>query len=67
MDTNTQWERVEVGPDTAKALQWGIYAIWSCLRDGRHIFRVEHCGTTPSSNDGGYFSIVSALRQKGFR
>jgi hypothetical protein len=65
-NTNTSWERMDAPLNSVKALQWGVYAIWACLRDGEHIFRVERCGTVPVSGDGGYLSIAAALKVKGF-
>jgi hypothetical protein len=66
MNTNTPWERLEVGAETLKFLRFE-YVIWSCLRDGEHIFRVEREGVYPSPYAGGYRSIDAALRQKGLR
>jgi hypothetical protein len=33
--------------------------------DSEHIFTVRPNGETPGSDDGGYYSIASALKTKG--
>jgi hypothetical protein len=62
---NTQWERIESSGRTMEYLRHGQFQIWSRLSDGKHIFLVLTTGQLPGSNDGGYFSIQSALKAKG--
>jgi len=47
-----------------KVANYGEYALWTRTDDSdRRIYVASK--TKPSSNDGGYYSILTALRQKG--
>ena len=61
---NTQWERLRISDTLHKYLR-GTYHVWSRIAESEHIFTVRMRGETPRSDDGGYYSIVSALKAKG--
>ena len=60
---DTQWENVSY-LIVAKHLR-GSHYLWERLFDGALIYTVRPINEIPADNDGGYFSISSALAAKG--
>lgn len=59
-----QWHQVNLPPEKAKYLR-GTHYVWSRMADSKQIFVVLPVGEQPATGDGGYFSIVAALKVKG--
>ncbi len=63
-ETNTRWSRTDITEATLPYLR-DKYSLWHRLFDGKLIYSVRRNGEQPGVNDGGYYSVDSALRVKG--
>lgn len=66
MAQTTQWNRIRASDADHPRLK-GAYHIWSRITEGKPIFTVLMMGRSPGENDGGYYSIATALKVKGLR
>ena len=61
--TDTPWEKIILPEIVLSVKKQKEYTVWSRIMDGKSIFLVLPAGETPGF--GGYFTLESALKQKG--